>query len=125
MTDAELIARLREGFPWMKEVADRIEALIAERDEALGEWDKAIVLADKAAALMNKMDTRRISAEAKLAALVETLDRTTSLGQRSEYSRVGHHLNEASWHVHLAGFKCRGDAEAFLTAALTRVKGVM
>lgn len=58
-----------------------------------------------------------------VAALVEALDRTTSQGQRSEYSRVGHHLNEASWHVHLAGFRSRDEAEAFLTAALARVKG--
>lgn len=60
-----------------------------------------------------------------VAALVDALDRTTSHGQRYEYSRVGHHLNEASWHVHLAGFKSRDDAEAFLAAALARVKGVV
>lgn len=75
MTDAELIARLRDEHvaASRNEAADRIEALIAERDDALGEWDKAIVLADKAAALMNKMDTRRIAAEAKLAKAVEAL----------------------------------------------------
>lgn len=30
MTDEELIVRLREGFPWMKEAADRIEALVKD-----------------------------------------------------------------------------------------------
>jgi len=77
MTDEELIARLQipKGWPTLgNAAADRIEALIAERDDALGEWDKAIVLADKAAALMNKMDTRRIAAEAKLAKAVEALE---------------------------------------------------
>ena len=36
MTDAELIARLRVGVPtvWEKQAADRIEALVKERDEA-------------------------------------------------------------------------------------------
>lgn len=95
MTDAELIAQLRakkqkgNRFDSLEyEAADRIEqfvatnealsisnaTLIAERDEAFGEWDKAIVLAEKAAALMNEMDTRRIVAEAKLAKVVEALE---------------------------------------------------
>jgi len=56
-------------------------------------------------------------------ALVEALDKTTAHGQRIDYSRVGHNLSEASWHVHLAGFRSRDDAEAFLSAALARVKG--
>lgn len=75
MTDEELIAYLRlQGLDKDIAAADRIEALIAERDEAFGEWDKAIVLAEKAAALMNEMDTRRIAAEAKLEKVVEALE---------------------------------------------------
>ena len=60
-----------------------------------------------------------------VSALVDALDKTTAHGQRVEYSRVGHALSEASWHVHLAGFRCHDDAEAFLRAALARVKGVV
>lgn len=39
MTDEELITRLREGFPWMKEAADRIEALVKELDATSIERD--------------------------------------------------------------------------------------
>lgn len=33
MTDEELIARLRVGFPWMKEAADRIKEMGREKRE--------------------------------------------------------------------------------------------
>ena len=47
---------------------------------------------------------------------VEALITKTSHGQCAEYSRVGHSLAEASWHVHFAGFASRGEAEACLAA---------
>ncbi len=57
--------------------------------------------------------TRAESAEAALATMTGP---QTSGGERQEFSRVGHHLHESSWHVHLAGFRSQDEAEAFLAA---------
>jgi hypothetical protein len=48
--------------------------------------------------------------------LVEALSKPTSGGERKTFSRVGHHLLESSWHVHLAGFRSADDAIAALAA---------
>lgn len=49
----------------------------------------------------------------------EVLAVKTSGRERQEHSRVGHTLAEASWHVHLAGFRCKQEADAAL-ALLTK-----
>lgn len=72
MTDAELIARLRDGRgiagfgATAKEAADRIEALIAEREQ----WRRA---AETRAEGWKISDDARIEAEIKLAKAVEAL----------------------------------------------------
>jgi hypothetical protein len=67
MTDEELIARLRwKAGAYAKEAADRIEALIAERDQ----WRRA---AETRAEGWKISDDARIEAEIKLAKAVEAL----------------------------------------------------
>ena len=56
---------------------------------------------------------------AYVAGLEAALFPETRHGQRKDHSRIGHCLAEGSWHVHLAGFCCEGDAERFLAVALS------
>lgn len=79
MNDEELLEWLKLAGPKASLAADRIEALIAERDYALAQWDRAIGIADNIAALMEKMDTRRIEAEAKLAECEARLGKAVKL----------------------------------------------
>jgi hypothetical protein len=67
--DQELIARLREGATWDDDVAaaDRIEALIKERDEA-------VHLARLRKTFIEEARDERDALEAKLAKAVEALD---------------------------------------------------
>ena len=53
--------------------------------------------------------------------LLAALAKKTAHSQRDEFSRVGHSINEASWHVHLAGFRSQDEALAFLDAALRAI----
>jgi hypothetical protein len=66
MTDEKLIARLREGATWDDDVAaaDRIEALIKERDEA-------VHLARLRKTFIEEARDERDALEVKLAAAVE------------------------------------------------------
>lgn len=68
MTDEALIAWLRslKGLGWSSEAADRIEALIAERDDA---ERREMVAGDKAVEYLDRAE----AAEAKLAKAVELL----------------------------------------------------
>jgi uncharacterized coiled-coil DUF342 family protein len=69
MTDEALIAWLRslKGLGWSNEAADRVEALIAERDEYHGE---AMAYIEKWGAARKAQD----EAEAKLVKAVEALE---------------------------------------------------
>jgi len=80
MTDEELIARLREGATWDDDVAaaDRIEALIKERDEA-------VHLARLRKTFIEEARDERDALEAKLAKAVEALDRLARLGNGDRY----------------------------------------
>ena len=51
--------------------------------------------------------------------ILRTLEKQTAHGERAEHSRIGHLLEEASWHIHLAGFRSRNEAQAALDAILT------
>jgi hypothetical protein len=48
--------------------------------------------------------------------LAEALKVQTSGGERAAHSHVGHSLTESSWHIHLAGFRSRDEAETALAA---------
>jgi hypothetical protein len=50
--------------------------------------------------------------------LLAAIGKRTSCGEREAHSSVGHRLDEASWHVHLAGFCSQGEAENALRALL-------
>ena len=69
--DQELIARLREGATWDDDVAaaDRIEALIKERDEA-------VHLARLRKTFIEEARDERDALEAKLAQVVEVMRKT-------------------------------------------------
>ena len=85
------------------------ELVEAEREAIKGNADDAYA---RWAAEKDRADL----AEAEVARLRGTLIDQTSGGERAKFSRVGHHLAESSWHVHLAGFRSREDAEAALFA---------
>ncbi len=76
MTDGELIARLREGATWDDDIAaaDRIEALIGERDQ---HWDSFVHWRKEADALTEQLAAAEVvlkeAVEAKLDA-ISTLD---------------------------------------------------
>lgn len=53
--------------------------------------------------------------------IAEALAKQTSGGERQKYSGFGHMLFEASWHVHLAGFRSRDEAESALRALTGKV----
>ncbi len=59
-----------------------------------------------------------IDAARQAEAWQEVLEKRTSYGEREAHSCVGHRPAESSWHVHLAGFCSRDDAEAALFALL-------
>ena len=54
---------------------------------------------------------------------LQALAKQTSSGEREKHSRVGHHLAESSWHVHLAGFRSQDDAEDALRALIAKEGG--
>lgn len=77
MTDEELIARLRVGVPtvWEKQAADRIEALVKERDQWIEHTKNAVWADSEELKMVNaravKAEAERDAANALLAAIYE------------------------------------------------------
>ncbi len=93
----------------LKQAIEHAEACMADRDRWVAMLDVAV----------GSPYLRTLIDAAKQAdAWREVLEKRTSYGEREAHSCVGHRLTESSWHVHLAGFCSRDDAEAALFALL-------
>jgi len=136
-TLTRLAKAAHDNEPTIEAMAARIAEVEADRDSWKDEtthWqDVAGSTLDRAEAAEADIDTlracareemeKRERAEARVAEL-ETAQGAVAVktvgDERQAYSRVGHALEESSWHVHLAGFPSRSAAEAALRAlALT------
>lgn len=118
---ADLLYRLRDQYHMMQ--GDGLGELLVTAKEAAAHI--ATLEAQLAATCQREADSCKrhddkiATLEAQLAAAdrlaeVEALTHQTIGGERQAHSRVGHLIREASWHVHLAGFRSRSDAEAAL-----------
>lgn len=76
MTDEELVARLRVGVPtvWEKQAADRIEALVGDKQWIIEERDRTFAL----------MLARAEAAEAKVEKLVEAAEGLSAILDKNE-----------------------------------------
>ena len=107
---AEIVGGIHVNRPHIRKWCDRVFEIRKTLPEDEN-YEPAFPAAD-----LIRLRAEVATLRASEARMREALAKNTSGNERVLHSRTGHSLAESSWHVHLAGFCSRSEAEEALAA---------